>query len=480
MTLKTLISLAFCLLFTTAQAADYDVDSTFAPDRGLGGWNRFFTTTAVVNEVAVAFARTSDGGYISCLEVANGTGLSKIGLVKFDAAGNRVTSGFGTNGQVVKDAGWIGVVDMTIDPQGRIVVLGRKQGQGGLNDFAVARFNATGGDDPSFGTGGATTAGFDSPGYDSDDAPASVLAQADGKIVVAGTVIYTGSLSRVGALRLNVDGSVDSTFGSIDNLMGGLRGTATVFAEGEAARAVKILRMTGGQFVLVGTSFASPTDRNFGARILFPNGSQFGGTYGSKTIAFDVPNAQGQLFDSASNAVAVDPQTLVIVGSANNAVAATRLVIEPPNNGTGQYSSLSIDPSFIGNQVSVYANRFVSTAMGGSAGLGVAVGPDRRVVIVGNQPISNGASGSVMRLKANGQEDSTLTGSNYVRSYAAPLATANSASLSTVFSGALFDGTQPVLFGTSSFSPTSALFDLDGVIVRLKAESIFATGFESP
>lgn len=115
---------------------------------------------------------------------ANGNAGKRIGLF-------RLGSGFGNAGRVCKDAWLTGVSAMTVDAQGRIIVVGTTPGPGGLSDFGVARFNADGSDDASLAGDGGTAFGFDDAGVvDSDDSPTSVLAEADGKIVVAGSVLY--------------------------------------------------------------------------------------------------------------------------------------------------------------------------------------------------------------------------------------------------------------------------------------------------
>src|SRR5205807_1340610 len=76
-------------------------------------------------------------------------------------------------------------------------------------DFAVARYNPDGSLDASFGTGGLVTTDFAS----GSDFASAVTLQPDGKIVVAGTA-YTGTGSDFAVARYDADGSPDSTFGS--------------------------------------------------------------------------------------------------------------------------------------------------------------------------------------------------------------------------------------------------------------------------
>jgi uncharacterized delta-60 repeat protein len=106
-----------------------------------------------------------------------------IGLARFNADGTPDMS-FGTGGQAVTD---FNVADAALTPDGKIVVVGD----------ALARYTATGTLDTSFGMGGEVIPSF---GSISD-----VAEQADGKIVVLGSQAL---------VRYNTDGSLDTSFGS--------------------------------------------------------------------------------------------------------------------------------------------------------------------------------------------------------------------------------------------------------------------------
>ena len=111
----------------------------------------------------------------------------------FDGAG-KVTTPIGSSG----DYGY-GVV---LQPDGKIVVAGYSY-NGSNYDFAVARYNANGSLDTSFGgTGKVTT-----PIGSADDHGYSVAIQSDGKIVVAGDSNYDFAV-----VRYNADGSLDTSF----------------------------------------------------------------------------------------------------------------------------------------------------------------------------------------------------------------------------------------------------------------------------
>src|SRR5262245_30370099 len=66
--------------------------------------------------------------------------------------------------------------------------------------------------DRSFATGGKATYAFD-VGGDKYDGANAVAVQADGKVVVVGTVQVSNQGSDIGVVRYKRDGSVDRTFG---------------------------------------------------------------------------------------------------------------------------------------------------------------------------------------------------------------------------------------------------------------------------
>jgi uncharacterized delta-60 repeat protein len=74
----------------------------------------------------------------------------------------------------------------------------------------LRRFNADGSLDTSFGSNGKVVTDF----YDSDDNVLSVLIQPDGKIIAAGPTFHTFVGYEFGIARYNADGSVDTTFGA--------------------------------------------------------------------------------------------------------------------------------------------------------------------------------------------------------------------------------------------------------------------------
>lgn len=116
----------------------------------------------------------------------------------FSATG-RVTTAIGAS----SDHGY----DVALQSDGKIVVAGDSH-NGSNYDFAVVRYNVDGTLDTTFnGTGKATT---DFGGF--DDFGGSVALQSNGKIVVAGTSYTSSTAYRFALVRYNTNGSLDTTF----------------------------------------------------------------------------------------------------------------------------------------------------------------------------------------------------------------------------------------------------------------------------
>ena len=120
----------------------------------------------------------------------------------FDGDGKVLLALIGANG---------GAQEVFVLPDGKIIVAGTAESSGG--GFAVAKLNADGSLDTTFGTNGTAVTSFGTSITASGNAG---ILQPDGKILVIGHLIY-GSTTNVedwAAARFNADGTLDTTFGS--------------------------------------------------------------------------------------------------------------------------------------------------------------------------------------------------------------------------------------------------------------------------
>jgi uncharacterized delta-60 repeat protein len=221
-------------------------------------------------------------------------GTYALAMVRYNANGGLDTT-FGTGGEVVNAS--ISPVGFTtqvaIDGSGRIDVAG--QSTVGTGGAVVARYLANGALDSTFGTGGY--AGPLPLGY-----ALGVALQSTGQIVVYGGV---SGLTQAQLVRLNTDGSLDTTFG-----------TNGVYNESRTwAFTGIVIQPADDKIVAVGEDLVNGQG-NFAVTRVLANGSAYDSTFGTSGLSlanFNYTNGSGP------SSVALDPSGRILVtGSAYN------------------------------------------------------------------------------------------------------------------------------------------------------------------
>jgi uncharacterized delta-60 repeat protein len=193
-----------------AWAASGDLDATF----GTGG--KVTTDFAGNDDEAHGLVLQTDGKLVTA-GVARTSRSGDFALARYNANGS-LDPTFGTGGKVTTD--FAGNDDaafaVALQPDGKIVAAGGAGvGRSGSDyrssneDFALARYNANGSLDATFGTGGKVTTDF----AGNDDEAHGLVLQTDGELVAAGVA----KMSRSGDFalaRYNANGSLDATFGT--------------------------------------------------------------------------------------------------------------------------------------------------------------------------------------------------------------------------------------------------------------------------
>ncbi|MCY7376699.1 MAG: FG-GAP-like repeat-containing protein, partial [Pyrinomonadaceae bacterium] len=125
----------------------------------------------------------------------------------FDGDGKVITNGFLQNGGR----------DVVVQPDGKIIIVGgKKTPTFTLSNMVAVRYNADGSLDATFGTNGEAVVTFLVGGIASNSASAVAVAlQSDGKILLGGSAASQGvSNPNFALVRLNANGTLDTTFGS--------------------------------------------------------------------------------------------------------------------------------------------------------------------------------------------------------------------------------------------------------------------------
>lgn len=188
--------------------ADGSADSTFGTN-GVGTLK-----DGGFDEFGAAIIRQADGKLLVAGASNAGRGYD-FDFVRFNADGSVDTS-FGTAGRLLVDFG--GNDDqanaMVQQSDGAIVATGFARDSNGFSSVAVVRLSAAGVLDTSFGSGGKVTIPFGT----SQSTAAGVAQQSDGKLVIVGAVAESTTSTDAALLRLNTNGTLDSSFGTAGKL----------------------------------------------------------------------------------------------------------------------------------------------------------------------------------------------------------------------------------------------------------------------
>ena len=175
--------------------ADGSLDESFSPDNGAIGGS--ITDILIQNDGKILFLGAQRIAFPA----------NNVGVVRTNADGSLDTS-FDMQG-----AGFDGTPNTGgILPDGKIVVAGGFSTFNGIPRNGIARLNADGTLDTSFDPQG----GF-------DQAPEVIVRQPDGKFLVGGYFNAYNGVERNHILRLNADGSLDTSFDPGDELTDDVR-----------------------------------------------------------------------------------------------------------------------------------------------------------------------------------------------------------------------------------------------------------------
>jgi uncharacterized delta-60 repeat protein len=347
--------------------------------------------------------RSGDCRFRPRLEELEGRVLLSAGdLDPSFGTGGKVTTNFGPSSMNAASA-------LALQSDGKMVVAGTTAGSSGRPEFAIARYNADGTLDPTFGSGGKVITDIDQ-----QDFASGVIVQADGKIVVAG---YSGSGGNTDGsmVRYNPDGSLDTSFGTggkvthlfsgqlftrataltiqPDNKIvvvgGSIQSTSSFFyiARVNANGSMDTSFGTGGRVSIAGGGATSVALQPDGKMVLAGAGLLRLNADGSQDSAF---GTGGQISTSFTvGGVVLEPDGSVVVAGGNFALARYDL------NGT-------LDTTF-GN------NGQVVTDFPGAGAFGLALQRDGRFVVAGTvAPAGSSSSMALARYNPNGSLDTTF------------------------------------------------------------------------
>jgi len=126
-------------------------------------------------------------------------------LIRYNSDGSLDTT-FGTNGKIATSPGVFSLINLV---DGKLLFVSGNYLPSGDYEHIIKKYNNNGSIDAVFGTNGSVTFNNGNSPYD-----LKFALQQEGKILVSGTSYYSGFNTQFFTRRLNVDGSLDTTFGT--------------------------------------------------------------------------------------------------------------------------------------------------------------------------------------------------------------------------------------------------------------------------
>ena len=309
-------------------------------------------------------ARRTPHSYRPRLEVLEDRCLLNAGTLDptFGNGAGYVTSSLSPSDQVNAVA---------VQPNGQIVIAGSAEG---YETSLVARYNANGSLDTSFGTGGYATTSFNKAASTQYEA---VAIQPNGEILTAGMANINGD-AHFAVARYNTNGTLDTTFGTNGEVVTSLGGT------NEWASSIAV--QANGTILVSGTNTSGDA-----ALVCYNANGSLDTTFGNGGILVTNIRTYG-------NSLVIQPDGQIVLAG---------VMLDPTSGKTGLGVALfnangTIDSSF-GNDGEAVTN---VGSEGASFG-GVVLQADSKIVVSGNA-LGGTASLSLVRYNADGTLDTTF------------------------------------------------------------------------
>ena len=325
----------------------------------------------------------------------------RFALARYNSDGS-LDATFGDSGQIITgmtDDEWDASVPhaLALQPDGKLLVAGTSYSPDDEhNVFTLARFEADGAPDNTFGSQGRVLTAIDTSESAVDDVAYALAVGADGKIVLAGA---TGAFpTDFAAARYMPDGKLDTTFGDRGKVVTDLGGS-------DAAAAISI--QPDGKVVLAGRGVENDDDW---AMLRYMPGGQLDTAFGKGgKLSLDFNGGEDR-----ATGLAIRPDGKIVVGGT---IYVGAVICKDENGltrGCDKYSSAlaqytpngALDKTFAGGGKAVYDFDLPSGANA------LVLQPDGKVVLAGHY---DGDDFAVMRANPDGTLDGTFGEAGLVR-----------------------------------------------------------------
>lgn len=221
---------------------------------------------------------------------------------------------------------------LVVQDDGKIVVIGQHIAKDGSSDVLVARYDAAGQPDTSFGgkDGTANDGAVSISLSDGNDVPRDVALQADGRIILLADSLAPDASTAVTVLRLTADGDLDRTFGAAEDDRSD--GLIVPFPGLKKAAGSTVTVQPDGKLIIIGTH------RDGNGREIVLSSYEADGTVSQNFLEANAGRAHRSLSlsdgDDLAAAAVLHGDKLIVVGGITSAahgainVAVFRLEIE--------------------------------------------------------------------------------------------------------------------------------------------------------
>ena len=160
------------------------------------------TVNATIIQSKFIIDNTNDkiyvGGWFTSIQ-----GTSAQRFARLNLSAMTIDTSFNTTTGFVNDED---VQDMVLQPDGKLIVLGRFTSYKGVSINRIVRLNSDASIDPTFQTSGATF------GFNGNISRNCTVLQSDGKVIVGGAFTTYSGVTYNRIIRLNSNGTIDNTF----------------------------------------------------------------------------------------------------------------------------------------------------------------------------------------------------------------------------------------------------------------------------
>ncbi len=318
--------------------------------------------------------------------------IRQMAVARYNANGS-LDNTFGDNGKLIGDykQGYT-VFNATVIQQDGKAIAGGSTWNGSSYDFALVRYNIDGSIDSTFGTNGRqiTDLGL-------TDEIVSLALQANGKIIAAGNSDNRVSIFRFAVVRYNSDGTLDNSFSGDGKLL------ITPIGNSDVCKSVAV--DNEGRIVLAGYTFIG---LNYDSATFAVARISGDGTYDN---TFSDNAKQRTNFDggeSFASSVAIQTDSKIVVSGRVYLNGKNRFALVRYNTD----GTLDTDFSEDGKQTSTFGND-------NYFGESMAIQNDGKIIVAGyaKTPGSEKSSFALARYNTNGNLDNTFSGDGFQSTY---------------------------------------------------------------